>query len=91
VVLFASPLTVNKVVVIPTWFTTVVEKEESTDTCRPYDVAPVEDVQLSVGEVETFIAGSAGNTKTGAAGGNKIEIGSENTDSFPCVSRALMA
>jgi hypothetical protein len=68
-VLLASPPKPYEVVVIPVWFTVVVEKLELVDTCRPYDVAPLEGFQLStVGLVGTPVAPSEGDESVGDGG-----------------------
>jgi len=56
-------------VVIPLWFTTVVEKLEFVDTWSWYELAPLEAFQVSVGFVATPVAPFAGEESVGATGG----------------------
>lgn len=54
---------------MPVWFTTVEEKLELVETWRPYDVAPEEAFQVSIGFVEVPVAPFDGETRVGAEGG----------------------
>jgi hypothetical protein len=70
-VLFKSPLIARDVLVIVVWLTTVADvagKDESVETCNPYEVAPVEAFQVNVGLVATPVAPFAGETRVGGAG-----------------------
>ena len=67
--LFVRPVTLYEVAVIPLWLTTVVEKDETVETCSPYDVAPLEALQVRVGLVEIPVAPFDGDASVGAAGG----------------------
>lgn len=53
----------------PVWFTTVEEKLELVETWRPYDVAPEEAFQVSIGFVEVPVAPFDGEDKLGGEGG----------------------
>ena len=67
-VLLVKPLTAQEVVVMPVWFTTVEEKLELVETWTPYEVAPVEAFQLSVGLMAIPVALFEGDASVGADG-----------------------
>ena len=78
--LFPSPLTAYDVVASPVWFTMVVEKDELVDTCRPYDVAPLDAFQLSVGLAETPVAPFEGDRRVGGDGGGGTVVKDQVVD-----------
>jgi hypothetical protein len=65
--------------VIPVSSTAGFTKEEPTDTCTRYDVAPLDAFQLSVGFVET-VAPFNGASSVGGAGGGGIVVNDQVGD-----------
>ena len=62
----------------PVRFKIVVEKLELTETCSPYEVAPLTENQFNVGDIESAVARFTGVLNTGAvgirmAGGKTVE------------------
>jgi hypothetical protein len=64
----------EEVVVIPVRFTTVEVKLEEVETWSPYDVAPLEAFQVSVGLVEIPVAPFEGEESVGTGGGVPPEV-----------------
>jgi hypothetical protein len=69
VVLLVRPLTASEVLVSPFSFTTIVVKLEEVETWSPYEAAPLEAFQVSVGLVEIPVAAFDGEESVGAGGG----------------------
>jgi len=66
--------TVTCTSVIPDWVKITGEKLDDVETWTAYEVAPVEALHCSVGVVETPVAPSAGEERTGAAGGLPLPV-----------------
>jgi hypothetical protein len=74
VVLAVRALTAEEVVVMFVRSTTVVPNAGSVDTCRWYDVAPVEAFHVSVGFVATPVVPLAGVASAGGEGGGRAAV-----------------
>jgi len=76
--------------VTPLWLNTMFENSESVATCTPYEVAPVEALQLRVGLMEIPVALFSGEAKAGADGMATTVVKLQTVDQ-PLVPPALVA
>ena len=77
------PVMDKEVPVTPVRLVTVLEKLEVVDSLNPYDVAPLDEFQVRFGVRGTPICPLVGDTRTGATGAVKNDVGVEGAHVVP--------